>query len=85
MDGARALWDDNAVTDHKIEKITAAIERIPGARIHFSKHAPEEIPKLENSSEQVKGGVPNLGWMNLTGWNGIAGAHTMAGLVAPRD
>src|SRR4029077_9984560 len=48
-----ALWDDNTVTDYKIEKIRAAIEQIPGAQVRFSKHAPEEMPDVENPGDRV--------------------------------
>ena len=79
-----ALWDDNAVADHKIEKLTAAIKQIPGAWIQISKHAPEEIPTLKIAADRVFGGVPNLEWENLSRWNGSdTGGHTMAGLVVP--
>jgi 4-cresol dehydrogenase (hydroxylating) len=78
------VWDDNAVTDHKIKKITAAFEQIPGAQIRFSKHAPEEIPQLKRGPDRVFGGVPHQDWANLTRWTGSnTGAHAMAGLVVP--
>jgi 4-cresol dehydrogenase (hydroxylating) len=79
-----ALWDDNAVADHKIQKITAALEQIPGAWVRFSKHAPEEIPELHSGPDRVFGGVPNTEWENLTRWAGSdTGGHTFSGLVVP--
>jgi len=79
-----ALWDDNAVADHKLEKIKAAFEQIPGARMTSSKHAPEEIPTLESFPDRVLGGAPNLEWLSHMRWYGTeAGAHAGSGLVAP--
>ncbi|MCI3273464.1 FAD-binding oxidoreductase [Streptomyces cylindrosporus] len=78
-----ALWDDNVVADHKIEKITAAIGRIPGARVLATKHAPEDIAGLESFPDRVLGGAPNLEWLNFLRWYGTdAGAHTGTGLVS---
>jgi 4-cresol dehydrogenase (hydroxylating) len=79
-----ALWDDNAVADHKIAKIKAAFEQIEGVKVRFDKYAPEEIPKLENHSDRVLGGVPAQEWNNILQWYGTdAGAHLGNGLVAP--
>jgi 4-cresol dehydrogenase (hydroxylating) len=79
-----ALWDDSAVADHKLAKIKAAFEQIPGAQLRFSKHAPEEIPELESFPDRVLGGVPNLEWLSHLRWYGTdAGAHAGSGLVAP--
>lgn len=79
-----ALWDDNAVVDHKIEKITAAIEQIPGASVQFAKHDPADAPNIESFPDRVLAGVPNLEWLNFLRWYGTdAGAHTGTGLVAP--
>jgi 4-cresol dehydrogenase (hydroxylating) flavoprotein subunit len=79
-----ALWEDNAVADHKIEKITAAIQQIPGAKVRFSKHDPKDAPNLPEFPDRVLGGVPNLEWLNFLRWYGTeAGAHTGTGLIAP--
>ena len=79
-----ALWDDDAIADHKLAKIKAAFEQIPGVEVRFSKHAPQEIPKLENHSERVLGGVPAMEWNMMLRWYGSdAGAHLGNGLVAP--
>lgn len=81
-----ALWDDNAVADHKLEKIKAAFEQIPGVQLRHSKHAPEEIPQLENPGERVLGGVPAQEWNFILNWYGTqAGAHLGNGLVARLD
>jgi 4-cresol dehydrogenase (hydroxylating) len=81
-----ALWEDDAIADHKLAKIQAAFEQIPGAKLRFSKHAPDEIPELENFSDRVPGGVPNLEWLAHLRWYGTdAGAHTGTGLVTPLD
>jgi 4-cresol dehydrogenase (hydroxylating) len=79
-----AVWDDNQVADYKIEKIKSAYEQIPGVQVRFSKHAPEEIPALENHSDRVLGGVPAQEWNNILRWYGSdAGAHLGNGLIAP--
>jgi 4-cresol dehydrogenase (hydroxylating) flavoprotein subunit len=79
-----ALWEDAGVADHKIAKIKDAFEQIPGASVRFSKYAPDEIPKLENHSERVLGGVPAMEWNNILRWYGTeAGAHLGNGLISP--
>jgi len=79
-----ALWEDDAVADHKIVKIRKAIEQIPGATVRANKHAPEEIPNLPAPPDRVLGGVPNLEFMHMVSWYGTsAGAHAGTGLVAP--
>jgi 4-cresol dehydrogenase (hydroxylating) len=79
-----ALWDDEAIADHKIAKIKAAFEQIPGVELRASKHAPEDIANLENHSERVLGGVPAMEWNMMLRWYGSdAGAHLGNGLVAP--
>ncbi len=81
-----ALWDDNAVADHKHAKIRAAFEQIPGMELQFSKHSPDEIPDLESFPDRVPGGVPNLEWLDFLRWYGTdAGAHCGTGLVAPLE
>ncbi len=52
-------------------EIKAAFEAaIPGAELWGSKCAPEDIPKLENPSERVQGGVPSLDLNAMTAWYG---------------
>ena len=43
-----ALWEDNAMADHKIAKIKAAFEQIPGVELRITRHAPEEVAEPEN-------------------------------------
>lgn len=79
-----ALWEDDAIADHKIAKIRSAFEQIPGVEMRSSKLSPDEIPALENHSEKVLGGVPAMEWNNMLRWYGTdAGAHLGNGLVAP--
>ena len=40
-----ALWEDDAIADHKLAKIKAAFEKIPGVEVRYSKHAPQDIPE----------------------------------------
>jgi 4-cresol dehydrogenase (hydroxylating) flavoprotein subunit len=79
-----ALYEDEAVADHKFEKIKEAFGRIPGAEVWGEKHAPEEIPNLEHPAELVQGGVPNLEWNKMTAWyGGEEGGHIGFSPVAP--
>jgi 4-cresol dehydrogenase (hydroxylating) flavoprotein subunit len=79
-----ALYEDEDVADLKFAKIKKAFERIPGADVWGSKVAPEDIPKLEHPAELVQGGVPNLGWNQMTAWyGGEEGGHIGFSPVAP--
>ena len=55
-----ALHGDEAVVDHRFEKIKRAFAHIDGAEVWGTKCAPEDIPSLEHPSERVQGGVPSL-------------------------
>jgi len=49
-----------------------------------SKHAPADIPSLENPHERVMGGVPNLDLNQMTGWyGGEEGGHIGFSPIAP--
>jgi 4-cresol dehydrogenase (hydroxylating) len=79
-----ALYGDEAMVDLKYRKIKEAFERIPGAEVWGEKHAPEEIPDLEHPADRIQGGVPNLGWNQMTGWyGGEEGGHIGFSPVAP--
>ncbi len=79
-----ALYGDEAVVDHRFEKIKRAFGRIPGAEVWGTKHAPEEIPSLENPVERVQGGVPNMGLNAMTAWyGGEEGGHIGFSPAAP--
>jgi 4-cresol dehydrogenase (hydroxylating) len=71
-----ALYGDEAVVDHRFAKVQAAIERIPGAAVWGTKHAPEGMATLENPFDRVQAGVPNLVLNQMTGWyGGEEGGH----------
>jgi 4-cresol dehydrogenase (hydroxylating) len=80
-----ALYEDEAVADHKFAKIKAAFEdAIPGARVWGTKHDPKDIPSLEHPAERIQGGVPDLEWNNMTGWyGGEEGGHIGFSPIAP--
>jgi 4-cresol dehydrogenase (hydroxylating) len=79
-----ALYGDEAVVDHRYEKIRRAFAAIEGAEVWGAKHAPEEIPSLEHPAERIQGGVPNLEWNQMTGWyGGEAGGHIGFSPAAP--
>ncbi len=79
-----AVWEDEAIADHKIAKVKRAFEQIPGVEFRSSKHAPADIPKIDNHSERVLGGVPAMVFNTILRWYGTdAGAHLGNGLVCP--
>ena len=79
-----ALYEDEAVADHKFAKIKEAFGRIEGAEVWGSKCAPEDIPDLEHPAERIQGGVPNLEWNAMTAWyGGEEGGHIGFSPVAP--
>jgi 4-cresol dehydrogenase (hydroxylating) flavoprotein subunit len=80
-----ALYEDDAVADHKFAKIKAAFEgAIPGARVWGTKHDPADIPDLEHPAERIQGGAPSLDWNNMTAWyGGEEGGHIGFSPIAP--
>jgi 4-cresol dehydrogenase (hydroxylating) flavoprotein subunit len=79
-----ALYGDEAVVDHRFNKIKAAFERIEGADVRGEKCAPDDIPKLENPSERIQGGVPNLDLNAMVAWyGGEQGGHIGFSPIAP--
>jgi 4-cresol dehydrogenase (hydroxylating) flavoprotein subunit len=79
-----ALYEDEAVADHKFAKIKRAFGRIEGAEVWGTKCAPEDIPDLEHPAERIQGGVPNLEWNAMTAWyGGEEGGHIGFSPVAP--
>jgi 4-cresol dehydrogenase (hydroxylating) flavoprotein subunit len=79
-----ALYGDEAVVDHRFEKVKAAFERIPDAEVWGEKHGMDELADLENPHERVQAGVPNLGINQMTGWyGGEEGGHIGFSPVAP--
>jgi 4-cresol dehydrogenase (hydroxylating) flavoprotein subunit len=79
-----ALYDDEAIVDHKFKKIQEAFGAIEGAEVWGTKYAPDDIPNIENPIEKVQGGVPNLEINNLTAWyGGEEGGHIGFSPVAP--
>ncbi|OPX13252.1 FAD-binding oxidoreductase [Mycobacterium sp. AT1] len=79
-----ALYGDQAVVDHNLEKSTAAFSQIPGARVRAATCPSEQIANLENPSDRVLAGVPNLGWAEMGGWyGGKHGGHMGFSPVVP--
>ena len=80
-----ALYEDDAVADHKFAKIKAAFEgAIPGAKVWGTKHDPADIPNLEHPAERIQGGAPSLDWNNMTAWyGGEEGGHIGFSPIAP--
>ena len=79
-----ALHGDEAVVDHRFEKIKRAFAHIDGAEVWGTKCAPEDIPSLEHPSERVQGGVPSLDLNVMTAWyGGEEGGHIGFSPIAP--
>ncbi len=79
-----ALYDDEAVVDHKFAKIKAAFASIEGAEVWGTKVDPKDIPSLEHPAERIQGGVPNLDWNAMTAWyGGEEGGHIGFSPIAP--
>lgn len=79
-----ALYGDEAVVDHRFKKIQRAFAQIDKADVRGHKVAPKDIPTLENPSERVQGGVPNLDLNRMTAWyGGEEGGHIGFSPIAP--
>jgi 4-cresol dehydrogenase (hydroxylating) len=79
-----ALHGDEAVVDHRYEKIKRAFAHIDGADVWGTKCAPEDIPSLEHPAERVQGGVPSLDLNVMTAWyGGEEGGHIGFSPIAP--
>jgi 4-cresol dehydrogenase (hydroxylating) flavoprotein subunit len=79
-----ALHGDEAVVDHRFEKIKRAFAAIEGADVWGTKCAPEDIPSLEHPAERVQGGVPSLDLNVMTAWyGGEEGGHIGFSPIAP--
>ena len=79
-----ALYGDEAVVDHRFEKIKRAFERIDGAEVGGTKCDPADIPALEHPAERIQGGVPSLDWNAMTAWyGGEEGGHIGFSPIAP--
>ena len=46
----QALWDDNAVADHKLAKIKAAFEQIPGVEVRYQQARARGDPRAWRTS-----------------------------------
>jgi 4-cresol dehydrogenase (hydroxylating) len=80
-----ALFDDEAVVDHRFARIKTAFQKaIPGCDVWGTKHTPAEIAGLEDPNEVVGGGVPSLALNAQTAWyGGEAGGHVGFSPVGP--
>ncbi|MEO3855437.1 FAD-binding oxidoreductase [Acrocarpospora sp. B8E8] len=79
-----SLWGDNAIVDHKYEKLRAAFTSIPGVEVRGEKTTPEEARNLEHPSDRVASGVANLDLLGMAGWNGgTRGGHMDFAPVVP--
>ena len=80
-----ALYGDEAVVDHRFAKIKAAFERIPGAEVWGTKHAPEDIADARAPGRARPGRRARTSTSTaMTGWyGGEEGGHIGFSPVAP--
>lgn len=79
-----AFYDGREINEIKLCKATEAFGAIPGARIRHETVGPEAWPTLEDPSDRVYAGVPNLDWNTMAGWRGgERGGHMSFAPVAP--
>jgi 4-cresol dehydrogenase (hydroxylating) len=51
-----ALYGDEAIVDHRLAKVKAAFERIPGVEVWGTKTTPENAKNLAHPAERIQGG-----------------------------
>ena len=80
-----ALWEDNAIADHKLAKIKAAFEQIPGVELRYQQARAGGDPRsLRTTPTACSAACRQMEWINMLRWYGTdAGAHLGNGLVAP--
>jgi len=80
-----ALYGDEAVVDHRFAKVEAAFKRaIPNCELWGTKYTPEQFATIQNPSERVQAGVPNLDLNAMTAWyGGEEGGHIGFSPIAP--
>jgi 4-cresol dehydrogenase (hydroxylating) flavoprotein subunit len=80
-----ALYGDEAVVAHRYEKIRKAFEKaIPGCDLRGQTYTPDQFATIENPSERVQAGVPNLDLNAMTAWyGGEEGGHIGFSPIAP--
>jgi 4-cresol dehydrogenase (hydroxylating) len=79
-----ALHGDEPVVAHRLAKVTAAFEAIPGAEVRSSVYRREELSKLEVGGEKTMAGIPNMAFTHITRWaGGDSGGHIGFSPVVP--
>jgi 4-cresol dehydrogenase (hydroxylating) len=79
-----ALYGDEAVVAHRIAKVRAAFERIPGADLSVSTFARDRFGEIEVPGEKIMAGIPNMAWSHITRWaGGDSGGHIGFSPVVP--
>jgi 4-cresol dehydrogenase (hydroxylating) flavoprotein subunit len=79
------LYGDEPVVAHRLEKVRAAFERIPGADVRSQRSfGREEFALIENGSEKTMAGIPNMAFTHITRWaGGDSGGHIGFSPVVP--
>jgi 4-cresol dehydrogenase (hydroxylating) len=73
-----AFYDDPEVQEIKLRKAAAAFGAIRGAKIRHTVTGKDEWASLEDPSDRVYAGVPNLDWNTMAGWRGVHGPRAGA-------
>jgi len=79
-----ALHGDEPVVAHRLAKVTAAFEAIPGAEVRSSVYRRDQLSKLEVGGEKTMAGIPNMAFTHITRWaGGDSGGHIGFSPVVP--
>jgi 4-cresol dehydrogenase (hydroxylating) flavoprotein subunit len=79
-----ALYGDEPVVAHRVAKIRAAFERIPGADLSVGSFGRERFGEIEVPGEKIMAGIPNMSWSHITRWaGGDSGGHIGFSPVVP--
>jgi 4-cresol dehydrogenase (hydroxylating) len=79
-----ALWGDDALVDHRFDKLRRAFGAIPGVSVAGDKCSPDEAPSLASAADRVVAGVPSLDLAQMAGWyGGEHGGHMSFSPVVP--
>ncbi|GGH33472.1 FAD-binding oxidoreductase [Microbacterium album] len=79
-----ALYEGKEINAIKLRKAIDAFNAIPDVKIRHTTTGPDEWPTLEDPSDRVYSGVPNLDWSGMAGWRGGEhGGHMSFAPVAP--
>ena len=72
------------VVAHRLAKVRAAFERIPGADLSAAIYRRDQLGEIEVPGEKIMAGIPNMAWSHITRWaGGDSGGHIGFSPVVP--